>query len=39
MKQSLAVIPQTEDTIRRYILAMETEVNPTKNYENSMSIG
>jgi hypothetical protein len=31
-----SVLSQTEDTIGRYILAMETEVNPSKNYENSI---
>ena len=36
MKQSLSVLSQTEDTIRRYTLAMETEVNPSKNYEHSI---
>jgi integrase len=36
MKQALSVLSQTEDTIRRYILAMETEVNPSKNYEKSI---
>ena len=36
MKQALSVLSQTEETIRRYILAMETEVNPTKNYEKSI---
>ena len=36
MKQSLSsVLSQTEDTIRRYILAMETEVNPSKGYETN----
>ena len=36
MKQSLSVLSQTEETIRRYTLAMETEVNPSKNYEHSI---
>ena len=36
MRQSLSVLSQTEDTIRRYILSLETEVNPTKNYEKSI---
>ena len=37
MKQSLSsVLSQTEDTIRRYTLAMETEINPSKNYEQSI---
>jgi site-specific recombinase XerD len=36
MKQSLSVLSQTEETIRQYTLSMETEVNPSKNYENSI---
>ena len=36
MKQSLSVLSQTEDTIRRYTLAMETEINPSKSYEHSI---
>jgi integrase len=36
MKQALSVLSQTEETIRRYTLALETEVNPTKNYEKSI---
>ena len=37
MKQSLSsVISQTEEIIRRYKIAMETEVNPSKNYEHSI---
>ena len=36
MKQAFSVLSQTEDTIRRYTLAMETEVNPTKNYVKSI---
>ena len=36
MRQSLSSLQsQTEETIRRYTLAMETEVNPAKNYEKS----
>ena len=34
---STSVLSQTEETtISRYISAMETEVNPTKNYEKSI---
>jgi len=33
---STSVLSQKEETIRRYILAMETEVNPSINYEKSI---
>ena len=37
MRQSLSsVLSQTEETIKRYTIAMETEVNPSKSDEHSI---
>jgi len=39
MKQSLSsVLSQTEDTITRYILAIQAEVNPSDSYETCLNL-